>query len=186
MAWTGSQGRRSLVRPGGPEPTNRYRSFGLSKRPAGILPPAHGDREIGPSVPTIDRWRNAHGDPAPRAPAVLVPVPRAVDALGDGQCHRGIEHDDGSSYALMGLAVPSGASGSGAAPPAARDARCANEVTGVEVGALLQAIGVPSGGTGSSPRSALLGPSNLDPVAELGRLSAGLSGDAVSLRELGG
>ncbi len=92
----------------------------------------------------------------------------------------------GSLYALMGFAMPSGASGSAAVLPALAMLRAANEAAAFQVGTPLQEIGVPSGGTGSSLTSALLCLGNLDPTTELQRFSAGLSGDAVSSRELGG
>ncbi len=87
----------------------------------------------------------------------------------------------GSLYALMGLAMPSGAAGSAAASPALAMLSAANESTAAQISALMAGTGVPSGGTtGPSLTGALLSLSNLDPAAELQRLSAVLSSDAGS------
>jgi hypothetical protein len=83
----------------------------------------------------------------------------------------------GSLYALMGLAMPSGASGSGAVSPALAMLSAANESTAVQVSALIQGMGVPSDGTGgASLTSALLSLSNLDPATELQRLGGAAAG----------
>ncbi len=92
-----------------------------------------------------------------------------------------------SLYAMMGLPMPSGASETTGVAPALAMLSAANASQEAQVSALLQATGVSSGGTdAASLTSALLGLSNLDPAAELERLSTTLSSDATSLADSGG
>jgi hypothetical protein len=93
----------------------------------------------------------------------------------------------GSLYALMGLAMPPGASGSGAVSPALAMLSAANASATLQISTLLAGMGVSSAGTGgSSLTAALLSLSNLDPAAELRRLGAAVSSDTASLSKPAG
>ena len=79
-----------------------------------------------------------------------------------------------SLYAMLGLAMPSGAAASGSvgSSPALAMISASSESAAAEVGALI--AGMPAGAAPANLTSALLSLANLDPTVELQRLGAAL------------
>ena len=83
-----------------------------------------------------------------------------------------------SLYAMLGLAMPSGASGTAAMSPALAMVTAANQSASAEVSTLLGSL--PAASSAKDLASALLSLANLDPTVELERLQTALQANALT------